>query len=378
MIKVVLSIALCCNYKELYPRDMKTYNPGCKSCKNTLYVLLLILFCLCVSCESNSPDYEGGIKISVDVDEAVPLIGNIGDLEVVRLDVSTPAFPGEVTSASFGKDYFVLLDAFTAKGVYGYAYDGKQIFAYKQLGRGPKEVLGFNDVQIYGDSVFVFDNTMNRIIILDKAGEYVSKIEDCPVGSHFFAIDEEGDMYFDHVNNTLAEGGFNLTYIKANGSRKGIAPIREEVKDVTLASAHSLTNAGGKVSYMMPSTPIVLECSGEKTNVRYCFDFGRYWPDETVLQSGRHPYLILQDLKNGDWVRELRFVESEDLCCASFLVANSCYYFVYDKLVGKGKTFIMEDKDKFSHPLGFDTYGRLVLTTRSETPSIVYCTVQKF
>lgn len=350
---------------------MKTFFSSCKSCKSALTALLL----LSISCGQNTLDYEGGVKITVDIDKAVPLIENIGNLEIVRLDVSTPAFPGEVTSASLGKDYFVLLDTFTAKGVYGYGYDGKQIFAYNQLGRGPKEVLGYNDVQVYGDSVYVFDNTMKRIIILDKSGKYVSKIEDCPGGAHFFAMDEEGDMYFDHVNNPLSEDGFNLTCVRANGTRKGLAPIREELKDVTIASTHSLTSTGGSVSYMMPVSPIVLECSEGKASARYCFDFGKYWPDEDVLQSGRHPYLILQDLKNGNWVRDLRFVESEDMCCVSFLVADSCYYFVYDKNAGKGKTFVMEDKDRFSHPLGFDAYGRLVLMTRSETPSLVYCTV---
>lgn len=341
-------------------------------------VAVFLMLASIVSCKRSSDggtEYGQGIRIEVDIDDAIPFIENAGSsYEVLPLDISTPSFPGEVMSAVFAKDFFVLLDIFSAKGAFGYDYNGKQTFVYDKVGRGPKEVLGFSDVQVYGDSVYVLDELARKIIVLDKNGVFIDKIEGCPRNSDFFAIGEDGEMYFDHVNNPRADEGYNLTYVK-DGESMGIAPIDKNLEDVTIASVHSLTNIGGKVSYKVPSSTKVLGLNGGKACVRYDFDFGKYWPGEDVLKSGRHPLLIVQDLKNGDWVRDLRFIESEEMICLSFLKLNHFYYFVYDKRSGRGKTFVEEDKDKYSHPLGFDYSGRLVLLTRSEAPSIIYCTL---
>lgn len=237
--------------------------------KCAYYFAALLLLAVSNSCNRSSrdaADYGQGTRIKIDIDNAVPLIGNVGNLEIVGMDISTPAFPGEVITAVFEKDYFVLLDMFSGKGVYGYDYNGKQTFAYNRIGRGPEEVLGVADIQVYNDSIYVLDEMARKIVVLDRTGRFLSRIDDCP-SSTFFAIGTDSGMYFDHVNNSLANDGFNLTYVK-NGSAKGIIPIEENLKDVTIASVHSLTNMGDTVSYMVPCASRILGCKDGKVRER--------------------------------------------------------------------------------------------------------------
>ncbi len=341
--------------------------------KCAYFIVELLLVSVLNACTKSADDiYEGGQNIKIDINNAESLIRNMAQIEGVRLEDSVMAFPGEVLSAVFAKDYFVLLDSYSARGVYGYDYEGKQIFAYDKIGQGPEEMLSLSDMQVYNDSIYILDNMANKIIVTDRRGNFLTKI-DCPVHSMFFAMGENADMYFDHVNNSIADNCYNVTY--TNGDLvKGIIPIQNDLKDVTIGSAHSLTNIGNKVSYLMPSTPLVLECDNGDFSVRYHFDFGKYWPNNEVLKSGRHPYQIMQDLINGDFAHDLRFVESESNFCLSFKKSHRLYYFIYNKNTDKSKIFV-EDEEDFGHPLGFDNHGRLVMMSRSDSPAVLYCTL---
>lgn len=322
--------------------------------------------------KSANSNVEEGEIIKIDFSNPLTLIDNMAGFTLCKLKDTTDVFPGVVHSADLGNKFFVLLDGSKAPGVYGYDYDGNQIFYYDKVGQGPEELLSFSDSHIYNDSIFIYDSNGGKIIVIDPMGNYIEKLN-APAYSMYFARDDNGDLYFSNGNSTLRHNGYNITYRNGN-DEKEIVPIPDNLKDVTICALHDLINFNDKVYFKTPSAPYLIELDNGKATERYHFDFGEHWPGDDVLKSGEHPYNIMQALKKGDYVIDSRFFEAEKHFCLSFVMADTYYYFIYNKDTGNSKLFTA-DFGVFDAPLGFDPLGRLVLISRGDAPKLLFCTI---
>lgn len=311
---------------------------------------LLILMLLLASCHT-----EGRKEIAVSEKRITVSLENASVLEPIKclnemvLDENSEFFPGMIHKMQYVNDTIYVLDIHKSPGLYAYDRNGKFLYAYEKVGQGPEEFMSLADFQLSDTAIWLLDNFGEKILELNKKGNYVSAF---PINNlaFSFAILPDGNVYFDTGNAVFTDKSKLL--FKRGEELISVMMVPEELENITISPTNTLIGKGSGVLYLPPMENVVYEYNeGEMVNT-YRFDFGLDWPNKKFLFQNKkmHPLMLLRHIVDSSYIYEMNFLSDGDILLLNFMKDDSFYLFFYNMKTDKHKLYIDTNKE-FYRPL---------------------------
>ena len=149
-------------------------------CKRFLFATFVSLLCSCAheNTDVATVQMDGKIHGANEIRSVVQSVRTI-PLEATD-DASLIGSSDKICRSRAGS--FVILDRRIRKQVYAFDSTGRFMNLIGRCGRGPSEYTVPYDIAVRGDSVFVLDHFMRRLLLYTIAGRYLSEVKmDIPV-----------------------------------------------------------------------------------------------------------------------------------------------------------------------------------------------------
>lgn len=140
--------------------------------KRLLGLLTLSVVCSCVTPPQTS--------ISIDLKKSTSEIEFskfIEDVTLVGLKTGED-FIGSIDRIRVAEDYIVVLDG-RKNTVFVFNRSGELLSTINRQGRGPQEYVSIGDLDVYNETIIVFDDETSNVLRYDIKGRFIDKISVC-------------------------------------------------------------------------------------------------------------------------------------------------------------------------------------------------------
>jgi hypothetical protein len=167
---------------------------------------------------SEKNDTISNAEIMVPIDLSISKPGNYSDvftsIEYILLDdleSSLLVNPYKIKS----HNNRIYVQDIATENLHSFDKNGTHLFSIKSSGSGPGEFSKIEDYQIIGDSIFIFDRFLNKILVYDFDGKINKESKAPNYGTGFFKKEDKTLMYMDNRKD-LSSYNFLLTNSKTN------------------------------------------------------------------------------------------------------------------------------------------------------------------
>lgn len=154
--------------------------------------IALTLF-LSASC-SNGQQIHQADAINIDIENSRPLFDSFSEVrEIVFDEGSNGKLPGMITKLIVSGDTLFILDGHKARMMFAYNNEGNLLFDYDHIGEANNEYLSLMDIAIDNNSIYLLDSQGNKIIKLNRSGEFISSERIPRLVNHIYSAQESTD-----------------------------------------------------------------------------------------------------------------------------------------------------------------------------------------
>ena len=246
--------------------------------------------------EADSADSIVAKTLSISIEDAKPIAENLDIVKKIVFDEDVEEVMGIPQAIEFRGDTIFAVDSYQAPGVYAYLTDGTQLWAYCSEGGGEEDASSPFNLNVTDDGVSVYDMSVKKIVVLDKAGKFVKTIHAHPDTQNII-MDRKGGIWTDYSNQS--DGTALLSYrASADDEEMELLPVPELLKGMTVVGLRSLSPLeDGSINYMSAVEPRVYSLRDGKATLKYEFDFGSLWPDDETIRD---------KFTGNSWARKFR------------------------------------------------------------------------
>ena len=233
--------------------------------KRFLYLSVLFVVCSCAKTQQS--------VISIDLKKSssdIELADFIEDVTLVSLKTSSE-FIGSIDRIRIAEDHIVVSDG-TKNDIFVFSRSGELLSSIKRHGRGPQEYVSIGDIDIYGETIVVFDDETSNVLRYDMKGKFIDKTSVCE-GVQMIA-DKKGNYVvfsgygFEDYEVTCYDDMGSIVYetMKVEGKRASLP--------ILFNNAMSLTEYKDDLLVMRYFDYNVYTLKNGEAQIKYSFDFG--------------------------------------------------------------------------------------------------------
>ena len=316
--------------------------------KNILSVLVIIA----TACHSNSTytvHIEDGNDISVFSD-------SIKELEFIPLSTDDTHLLGTQTDLILTNDGFIVVDVPNSK-IYHYNQSGKFINAIGRKGRGPGEYNSLLNVELAGDSLYVF-SAPQKMQCFSLDGKLLSEKKSPSLGRQSYIFQSDTLNYQDFSPTKKDRLVVNGRYgeKKYLHSKASVLPFNTSVS--------RFSSNGDSVFLIDSYCPVIYQYNTQQLSEYIRFDFGKYTIPETFFSAG-DPYKAAAVLLESDFAVINRYMETPELKIVEIMTQShgdvKFIYGLYDQkwtwfdCIGHGEVL----KESFKFAIGKTIFALL-------------------
>lgn len=264
--------------------------------KNILAVFIIII----AACNSNSTytvQMENGNDISAFSD-------SIKGIELIPLSTDDTHLLGTQTDLIPTGDGFIVLDLPNSK-IYHYNHSGTFINAIGRKGRGPGEYNSLLNVELAGDSLYVF-SAPQKMQCFSLDGKLLSEKK----------IPSLGRQSYIFRSDTLNYHDFSPTKkdrLVVNWRSGGKKYLHTNVSVLPFNTSASRFSSNGDTVFLIDSyNPVIYQYANQQLSEHIRFDFGKYAIPNTFFSAG-DPYKAAAVLLESDFAVINRYMETPEL-----------------------------------------------------------------
>ncbi len=335
-----------------------------------LFVLLLIILALTISCTSRESDKKGlsreltSTHISISDQAPNHHFKEICDNPILlRLETSDSIVIGQISEIIQAEGKLFILEN-NLKNVFVFDQSGKYLYSLGSYGRGPKEVLSINDIEI--------DRKNRQLLILSIESKCVQKYD---FNGHYISTDKIGFQSFrfalleNGVNaffiNYYSEQPYNLRITGPDKTDIKLFPYPENIFPMYFYFTGGLKSTkNGTALYSDATSSKIFEIfSNGDYYLRYDIDLGsKQWPEE--MKYNFNDFMMAISSFKNDFLGS-RYLELDDALYFDFMESNrfmDAYYFFDSKeLLIRGDNLADDDFSRcISSPVGLSESGGLI------------------
>lgn len=167
----------------------------------------LIITCLIgiLSSCANGQQVTGNSDITINIADSKPLLETFTQIDEIEFEESDNGnIPGMVTKLIVKGDSLFILDGYKSLAMFAYNHDGKLLFDYKHRGEAQDEYLSLTDMAVDGRYLYLLDTSGNKILKLDKSGDFVDSDKLPGMTNHILPLNlpkAKGSAYLLDMNN---------------------------------------------------------------------------------------------------------------------------------------------------------------------------------
>lgn len=344
---------------------------------NNILMLLLFCFTLITSCNSVQEvelDYDNDSLIKINVSEAVflkdeRLSSLISSYEYIALETNESSLMGGVTSLVVRDDRIFVYDRIT-KSILIFDRTGKYISRLESGGLGPKEFSDIVSFTIDDDMKHIIIGASGKVIAFDFSGNYQYEIKTILGGA--FQIVYTGERKLAIYTNYIPldeSQGFNHVAILDLDSKEIVAraiPFNKLSRvEVMTGFFNNISNSSSDSKFLsIPYKNYVWQLRADEVIPAYYIDFGENnLPEdfeEEYLASPRYTAAQIRDVEvQNDWqrVKGGGVTFNDSFLNFSYAVKGKYHHLYYDL-----KT---RNSFKFKTPLSNDLDGSNSIVQRA-------------
>lgn len=303
-----------------------------------------------ISCTNNNEQDSDFKTLTVDMQDAQPLKDAVASISVVNFSDTTDTFFGEILSMEIINDTIYIFDRFSNQGLYAYDKSGQLLYAYNKKGPGPEEFIGLADFSINGQEIALLDCHANKIIFIDKQGNFIRQTP-AEYQAQNLCVTDNG-IWYDR-SNIASENNEKLIYVPNGGEKTMVLPIPDDIENINFLTPHATVKARGDSIYYLPCIePSIYKCHDAKAQMLYALDFNGSWPTWGNSKS-QHPGEILKNIVDNGLVHQLRILAENDLICLTFHCNDKVYVDIIDTKTDNSALYYLttDDLDKTGEPV---------------------------
>lgn len=286
--------------------------------KNILAVFIIIT----AACNSNST-YTVHVEDGNDISA---FSNSIKELELIPLSTDDTHLLGTQTDLIPTDDGFIVLDVPNSK-IYHYDQSGTFINAIGRKGRGPGEYNSLLNVELVGDSLYVF-SAPQKMQCFSLTGELLSEKKIPSLGRQSYIFRSDTLNYHD-FSPTKKD---RLSVSGRSGEKEYLHTTASVLPFNTSVSRFS--SDGDSVFLIDSYSPVIYQYNNQKLSEHIRFDFGKYTIPKTFFSAG-DPYKAAAVLLESDFSVINSYMETPELKIVEIMTQSNgdvkFIYGLYDK-----------------------------------------------
>lgn len=335
-----------------------------------LLVLLLIISVLSISCksrESGKREPTGELSVTyISVGNKSPNhhFKEICDNpELIRLETSDSIVLGQISKIVQAKGNIYILEN-NLNRVFVFDLRGTYLYSLGLHGRGPKEVLSINDIDIDREAghLLLLSTESKCVQTYDLDGRYINTVR---LGFQCFRFAHMEDGINAFFINYFNEEPYNLRIIGPKKTDIRLFPYPEKIFPMYFYFTGGLkgTNSHTALYSEATSSKIYEVCSDGDFHLKYDIDLGsKQWPESMKYQFT--DFMTAISGFKADFLGS-KYLELDSLLYFDFMSGNrfrdAYYFFDSGKLLIRGDNLTDDDFSKcMSGPLGLSEKGGLI------------------
>lgn len=307
--------------------------------------------------EAGNDSLPATVKLSIDIRKAVPLEDRLAPISMITLNEDVENLPGVPFSTVVREDTIFFIEPIHTPGFYAYSEEGRQIFSYHSPGTGPKDMLKGTCLKVTDTELSAFDYGSYSIVVIDKRGEFVRKIE-LPIMSQAGILGPDGDVWADFSNTDQGMDNAMVIWRKDSlSSWTDVLTVPEHLKGMMRIEKQTFRSLrDGTIVYLPSFQPRIYSLSHGNAKVRYELDFNGLYPNEQEMEEKYGGYAWAPKTRNFP-VKDINYEESDRWVVIMFRNGKDHYLYLYDK-VNHGEEICI-DKNHIFNSLAYVTDDKL-------------------
>ena len=335
-----------------------------------VFVLFLIISALAISCKSRDSEKReptGELSVThISVGDKSPnkYFKEICDNpELIRLATSDSIVLGQISKIVQAKGKIYILEN-NLNRVFVFDLRGTYLYCLGLQGRGPREVLSINDIEIdrKAGHLLLLSTESKCVQTFDLDGRYINTVK---LGFQCFRFAHMEDGINAFFINYFNEEPYNLRIIGPKKTDIKLFPYPEKIFPMYFYFTGGLkgTNSNTALYSEATSSKIYEVCSDGDFHLKYDIDLGsKQWPEGMKYQFA--DFMTAISGFKADFLGS-RYLELDSMLYFDFMSGNrfkdAYYFFDTRKLLIRGDNLTDDDFSKcISGPVGLSENGGLI------------------
>ena len=240
------------------------------------YLVIIVLFVVFFSsCQNKDEESKwDGMTIHIgEINEMMKLSEVVDSFSFIPLETSDESLLADVTKVRFAKGKFFIYDE-KRESVFSFSESGGFIRQFGTQGKGPEEYLGITDFDIVGDTLFLHDAGLGKMLIFNFEGEYLDSFVSSKIRGGFSFVKLEKGLF-----GFYWSAGFRpeLYFYDRNRDEKKKRLIQPQVeKDFIYSKTNYFTSANNRSLVFPNFNDTVFEIKNETVEPYVILDCGKY------------------------------------------------------------------------------------------------------
>ncbi|ERM84893.1 hypothetical protein P872_22800 [Rhodonellum psychrophilum GCM71 = DSM 17998] len=264
--------------------------------KHSLIYLILIFLLACQ--EKSNFENISVLQIDLDTSKNGKFSDLFDDIEYILL-VTPEDFPlVEPHNIKFS-DKRIFVRDWATNQLFIFDEKGRFERVIKAMGKGPGEYFQMNDFQIKGESIYILDFFLNKIIQFDFSGSFIQEIRHDLDNNNFY-LGSEYKLFFNSYN--IDHGRFNFLRENEEGL-KGFVSFEKDKENIVNFNSHTgfIEDPHNPFIYFnIPYSTEVAVFNKKNGNLSRIiqFDFGKHNTETRVLKERSTTIQEIQSQRN--------------------------------------------------------------------------------
>jgi hypothetical protein len=311
--------------------------------KYILLGLVLILY----NC-NKPPQTEGKIIVNVEKKQTKSIHNIFKYVKYIKLETIKESIIGHISKVIVYKNNIYIHDNRSPSNVLIFNVEGKYQSKITRHGKGPGESMGILDFNIDNDSIYLFDPTLQKMMVCSLTGELIRE-KKVPFKMLNFEILKNGDLFAikERPGNDSKNNKFNKLFLLSLDKNKilkefHIEPVIDDI-NLRLDKVFYSNANDNKILYWEFFNNIIYEFSGNNISKKYEVNFGKHNLGADILKL---PFLErFSKLKGNDYAGIINnIIEDTDQLFFSFVHNEKNYTVIYNKVSKEANVFSLEDE----------------------------------
>jgi len=287
---------------------------------------ILVLILLLTSCQGKQrKGFQETIEIDLEQLNRMPLSQFVSDVTVIPLETNNQTIIGQISKIQIFNNQLYILDELS-NSIMIFDKNGKFIKKLNKIGQGPGEYIRLKDFEVNENGLYILDISGRKINHYDTNLNFITKTNLESISSYFTIND---NFYWLYNEPNLSSNYYQLTKIDQHG-KVSVKDFQKKASadshEYNWSSSHVFQKNNTEFYFSPPySNSIYIEKGDDWLNA-FTFSFGKKtFPKNKNIND----YNIADD--DFPFIIRENFYCSEKYLIIDFLFKNKCQFAFFDK-----------------------------------------------